>query len=212
MAGKPRDLTNMRFGKLIALERVGTSSDGSATWECVCDCGKHHIVASTNLVNKKIKSCGCLGEEYKHSRKITKCTHMKSRTRLYGIWKGMKKRCYNRKASNYCRYGARGITVCDDWKEDYSAFEKWALQSGYEEDLTIDRINNNGNYSPGNCRWATKKEQSNNKECNILITLNGESKTAAEWSTITGVNYQTIVYRFKQGMKPEEILACKMKK
>ena len=116
-------------------------------------------------------------------------------SKLYCSWKHMKERCYNSSCRDYCHWGGRGITVCDAWKSDFLAFKEWALANGYEEGLTIDRIDNDGNYEPSNCRWATKKEQSNNRRCLHYLTYKGETKTISEWSRITGIKITTLYMR-----------------
>ena len=116
-------------------------------------------------------------------------------SRLYNSWKHMKERCNNPSCRDYRHWGGRGITVCEAWNSDFLAFKEWALANGYEEGLTIDRVNNDGNYEPSNCRWATKKEQSNNKRDLHYITYKGETKTLSEWSVITGVAVTTLYMR-----------------
>ena len=113
-------------------------------------------------------------------------------TRLYRIWSGMKRRCYNKRSSYYERYGGRGITVCDEWLHDFQAFYDWSMSNGYADDLTIDRIDNDGPYAPWNCRWTTKEEQQNNTSRNLIYKHSGESHTLKQWSEILGINYQTL--------------------
>lgn len=126
-------------------------------------------------------------------------------TRLFRIWNNMKTRCYNPNAEHYDRYGERGIIVCDEWLNDFQAFYDWAMSNGYQENLTLDRKDNDGPYSPNNCRWATQKEQANNTSRCKYITINGETKTAREWCTITGVNYSTALDRIRTcGWSPEK--------
>ena len=119
--------------------------------------------------------------------------------RLYNIWCLMKGRCYNMNHHRYGRYGARGIEVCDEWKNDFKSFEKWAMANGYRDDLTIDRIDNDGPYSPNNCRWATRKEQSNNSSNNHLISVNGEIYTASQLAEAYGIPRQTFYRRLQRG-------------
>jgi hypothetical protein len=119
-------------------------------------------------------------------------------SRLYNSWKHMKERCYNPKCHDYCHWGGRGITVCEAWRDEFLAFKEWALANGYKDGLTIDRIDNNGNYEPSNCRWATKKEQSNNRRSLHHLTYNGATKTITEWSRETGLNITTILMRLNK--------------
>lgn len=125
-------------------------------------------------------------------------------SRLYWIWHNMKARCTNVKATGYEHYGGRGIRVFDDWQE-YKSFRKWALDNGYNDDLTIDRVNVDGNYEPSNCRWANWKEQSNNKRSNHYYTYQGVTKTIKQWSEDTGINHETLRYRIMQGWSEEDV-------
>lgn len=127
---------------------------------------------------------------------------------LYQIWCGMKQRCCNPNNKNYARYGGRGIIICEEWLNDYSAFRKWSMENGYEDngELSIDRIDNNGNYEPSNCRWTNVIVQANNRRSNVLITHNGKTQTLREWSEETGICMDNLYYRYRAGRTPEEIL------
>ncbi len=153
--GKFIDLTGQKYGKLFVIERAENKENRPA-WLCKCDCGNIVVVKGSNLRSGHTKSCGCFRIE-----KIT--THDKTHTRLYTIWHQMKERCYRESSRNYKYYGARGIRICNDWKNDFSKFYEWAMKNGYNDKLTIDRINTNGNYEPSNCRWATISEQNKNR-------------------------------------------------
>ena len=135
-------------------------------------------------------------------------THGESRTKLYGVWVSIKQRCENPNATGYENYGGRGIRVCDEW-EKADIFLKWALENGYQDGLQIDRIENDGDYTPENCRWVTKKTNLNNKRQCVFIELNGKCHTIAEWARLTGIPYNTIANRLKSGKAPEEILKTK---
>lgn len=143
----------------------------------------------------------CLDHNIKHlteSRKGENNGHYKhggKHTRLYNIWCGMKNRCYNKNNSHYPRWGGRGIKICNEWKNNFVAFRNWAEQNGYRENLTLDRIDNNKDYSPANCRWATVKEQNNNQRSNRLITYKGVTKNLTQWAESLGINAGTLKSR-----------------
>lgn len=162
--GKFRDLTGLRFCKLVVLERCKMNTNtGKPQWDCVCDCGNHTVVSSSQLVSLRTRSCGCLVRE-KHFRKYPPNL---TESRLFRIWNGMKQRCRDVNAINYKHYGGKGIRVCDEWRENFQTFYDWAMANGYRDDLTIDRIDPKKNYEPSNCRWATMKEQQNNRSNNV---------------------------------------------
>lgn len=168
---KFRDLTGQRFGLLTAKNPIITTSSNRTRvkWICKCDCGNKIIVIASNLTSGHTKSCGCLNSKLTIKRnKIIAASHHGSRERLYGVWHGMKARCNNPNNKRYSQYGGRGIKLCSEWNDDYSAFRTWALKNGYDPNApkgkcTIDRINNDLGYSPENCRWITNDEQQKNK-------------------------------------------------
>ena len=132
--------------------------------------------------------------------------HGMARTRLYKAWTNMRNRCNWEKDREYQHYGGRGITVCDEWQNSFEPFMKWALSHGYNDTLTIDRINVDGNYEPDNCRWITRKEQNNNMTSNVRLTYKGVTHNLTEWSQITGIKYQTLQGRIRRGWKVEDVL------
>lgn len=215
--GRPAiDHTGERHGKLTVIRRVYETekarSYDEALWLCKCDCGRETVLPSSLLKNQR--SCNCFRAEA-HK------THGKRRSRLYEVWSGIKKRCYNENATQFKNYGGRGVKVCDEWMRDFSSFYSWAINNGYDENAprgkcTIDRIDNNGNYSPDNCRIVTQKEQCNNTRRNVRIEWDGETKTLAEWSDLVGLCSGTISHRYKKGKRGDELFAppdkCKSRK
>lgn len=162
--GKLIDLTGQRFGRLVVLgidsKYIAPCGKRDAKWRCQCDCGKETTVIGRNLLSGRTRSCGCLHRELLSERDTV---HGERFTRLYRIWSGMKSRCYIPSSTSYPWYGARGIAVCAEWKNSFVSFKNWAMSHGYQDDLTIDRINVDGNYEPDNCRWVTAEEQQHNK-------------------------------------------------
>ena len=149
-----KDLTGQRFGMLVAVRDVG-KKNRAYIWECVCDCGNTLHVRGAVLSNGHTKSCGCLRKE---GPRKPSYSHGLSKTRLYRIWSNMKSRCLNPKVHNYKHYGGKGVSVCDEWLQNFKAFYDWAIASGYKDDLTIDRKDSDGNYCPENCCWITQSE------------------------------------------------------
>lgn len=165
------DITGFRFGRLTALQYIGKDQHGNRKVKCMCDCGNEIVCRAASLTSGASKSCGCarlcMGNRKKSgSEKIgqpQKRKVQKKPERLYRIWVAMKQRCYNPNHRAYKYYGARGIKVCDEWKNGSKVFIEWALEKGYRENLTIDRIDVDGNYEPSNCRWVTQAEQNKNR-------------------------------------------------
>lgn len=196
------DLTNRRFGRLIAIQQVENDKHNHQQWKCLCDCGRTKVVLKNSLTSGRTRSCGCL---YKETRTTASATHGQSKTRLFAIWASMIERCVNANGHDWKYYGGRGIKVCDEW-QTFEPFSRWASDNGYSDNLTIDRIDVNGDYEPSNCRWADWQTQMNNTTRNHFIAANGEKHTLAEWSRITGISMSTILYRVKAGWKPEDII------
>lgn len=201
---KVHDLTGQRFGRLtvIGIHDINTRK---TYWVCQCDCGNMKIARSDQLLAGNTRSCGCMKREQDkknlvnpNMQKTAEAGFKRGQTRLYTIWQNMRKRCNNPHDARYDRYGGRGIKVCDEWDNDYLAFHKWALENGYAEDLTIDRIDNDGNYCPENCRWATNMEQARNKSTNIKITIGNSTRTLTEWCEIFNLDFKNVVSRYNR--------------
>lgn len=172
---------------------------------CRCDCGKVVRERKSDVLRSVIKSCGC----YKRDITIERSTkHGASQggkqTRLYRVWANMKRRCYDKKHKFFKDYGGREIRVCDEWRKSFSTFRDWALSNGYSDDLTIDRIDVNGNYEPSNCRWVTNAFQQNNKRDNVIIDINGEKHNITEWCRLYDLPEATIKARiYGYGWNPK---------
>lgn len=192
------DLTGQRFGRLTVIG-VDDRDTRKTYFYCQCDCGNVKSVRSDSLIAGAIRSCGCLKLEQDRINLEANHSHKMSGTRPYWVWQDMKERCYNPHNIRYDRYGKRGITVADEWKDDFSAFYAWALQNGYADNLTIDRIDNDKGYSPDNCRWSTMKEQSRNRSTNINIRIGNTTKTLTEWCEIFSVDSKTVFARYYRG-------------
>lgn len=196
--GRFRDLTGQRFGRLVAIELdddyISPAGYRKKRWRCKCDCGNNVTVWAGNLLSGHTYSCGCA-----HLEKMAKGNpkHGKCHTRLYNIYCGIIQRCENKNSEYYYRYGQRGIKMCEEWRNDFELFYNWAINNGYKESLSIDRINNNKDYCPDNCRWATRVEQANNTSRSHFIEFNGEKKTIAEWEKETGIT--GLSYRINAG-------------
>lgn len=188
-------LQGKRFGRLSVLERYGTDYNGRAMWRCLCDCGNYCVKTSQSLKRDRAPSCGCWAKEIERE---VNTIHGFNNTRLYTIFRGILKRCYVKTNKAYKNYGGRGITVCDEWLLDRSKFFQWAVSNGYNENLTIERIDNSRGYSPDNCKWITNTEQQSNKRSNHLVTYKGETHTVTEWERMLGMNHNTLLSRLSK--------------
>lgn len=198
---KSLNLTELKYGRLRVVHRTESVRTKSGTlitmWHCICDCGKETNVSTGNLRSGHTISCGCLGSRATVGKRSI--THNKSYCGLYSVWSGIKRRCYNPHEEGYHKYGGRGISMCDDWKNDFQSFYEWAIGHGYNKSLSIDRIDNNGNYCPENCRWTTAKEQSYNRRNTIYLEFLGETKNLWEWEQETGIPASRIDDRLRKG-------------
>lgn len=204
-------LVGQKFGRLTILEDLGyqtINNRRSRYLKCLCDCGKELIVAQADILSKHVQSCGCLRIETTIMRDKERAIRGgdsvdPENIRLYGIWCGMKDRCYRKEHNRYYRYGARGIKVCDEWM-DYLKFKEWALSNGYTKELSIDRIDTDGDYKPSNCKWSTREEQMNNTSRNINIEYKGRIQTLTQWCRELGLNYGRVKARIYSGFTPEQ--------
>lgn len=196
----PRDLTGQKFGRLTVLrqapDKIKPSGAHSKMWECKCDCGNIKIISRSSLVSGDTVSCGCYHKEHTHDYGKK---HGLTNTKLYTKWSGIVQRCTNPNAIHYDMYGGHGITICDEWRNDFYSFYSWSIENGYKDGLTIDRIDNNKGYYPENCRWTDLETQANNTRRNHYITYNNETKTLTQWARLLNVNVETLRYRVNHG-------------
>lgn len=189
-----------KYGKLtiIGLDNQKTYSNGYVVdfVRCRCDCGNEKVINYDNIKRGLVKSCGC----------ISKTANGMSKTRLYQTYRHLINRCYCEKDINYKNYGGRGITVCQEWQNDFMNFYNWAMTNGYTDKLTIDRIDVNGNYCPKNCRWVNMKTQQNNRSNNRILEYKGQKKTITEWANYCGLSYRNLYYRLKNGYTIEQAI------
>ena len=201
---KEVDITGERFGRLLILGKTDQrrGAHNASVWKAICDCGNVVFTTKTNL--RDTKSCGCLKHEttVAHNMKHGECEN--GHSRLYKIYHNIRSRCYNASSTEYENYGGRGIKMCELWKDNPAGFFEWARSHGYSDDLTIDRIDVDGDYAPDNCRFVNIKTQANNTTRNHYITYNGETRSLSEWSDATGIPYYTLRSRINiLGWDPE---------
>lgn len=205
---KTVDLVGKKFNRLTVIARNGTRKNGNATWLCECDCGKRIVAVGSALKSGKTKSCGCLRSELQRENNLT---HGKSKSRLYSVYAGMKRRCLDSNNENFHKYGGRGITICDEWLGDFEKFYEWAIKNGYNKnakrgECTIERIDVNGNYEPCNCKWSNMKEQGNNRRTNHYVFYKGERYTMKQLAEKKEMNYHTLATRLHRGWTLERAL------
>lgn len=200
------DLTGQKFGRLTVKGFHGKDKYSHNLWLCVCDCGNVTITETGALKQGKASSCGCYQVESTIQRHTT---HGKTHSRLYRIYAHMKDRCCVPTDKAYKHYGGRGISICEEWANNFQAFYDWAMANGYKSTLSIDRIDVNGNYCPENCRWATDKVQINNRRTTITHAFNTETHTLTEWAEITGLKYSRLYAAYR---REDDTLNCLLKK
>lgn len=188
-----QDMIGKRYGRLIVISQASNNKNKTIEFDCICDCGNKCKANKYRLLNGQKQSCGCLHKEQLTERnKNTAKYKGESSTeydRILRIYGAMKHRCYNKNDERYNDYGGRGIIICDEWLNDYFKFKEWALNNGYKDNLSIDRVNVNGNYEPSNCRWCTQKEQMNNTRVNKMLEYKGRTQTLSEWCDELKLNY-----------------------
>ena len=195
------DRSGARFGRWTVLSHAGRSIHGKTLWLARCDCGTEREVVGQNLKNGLSSSCGCLLRE----KAVNSTTHGMSKSRMYQSYATMISRCHNPNFPKFASYGARGISVCDRWRNDFAVF--LSDMGERPEGMTLDRIDNDGNYEPGNCRWATAREQQINRRNTVRVTHSGRTLPLAEWSRETGIDYGTLRQRlFRYGWNPARAL------
>lgn len=190
------DITGQRFGRLVAIKDAGTTAAGKAEWSCLCDCGTTKVVRGDSLRRGATRSCG--------SHTPRNRTHGMHGTRIYRIWLGMVRRCSSPKATQWPNYGGRGIKVCERWRK----FEGFYADMGpaYRDGLTIDRIDPDGNYEPGNCAWATDAQQRRGQRRNVRLTWRDHTLVAADWARMLGVRRNLLYSRLAAGWPIEKAL------
>lgn len=200
-----KDKVGHRIGRLTVICR-GKNIGKEVGWVCVCDCGTRKHVAANALKIGHTVSCGChRREQSARMLRALNLSHGQSNTKLHAVWREMRYRCRTATATAYPRYGGRGINVCSEW-DKFEAFAAWANANGYDEALTIDRKDNDGDYTPENCRWADMETQSNNKSNNHRLTHHGETLTVSQWARKLGLNVATVFSRIRSGLPINDIL------
>lgn len=198
------DLTGLIFDRWTVIKEAGRNDRREVLWLCECKCGNSRTLTTFQLTGGRSRSCGCLLRDMHTTHGCSNHSAHKP-VRLYNIWMGMKNRC---RYSYPCtkNYFGRGIDVCEEWQQSFESFQNWAETHGYDDGLTLDRINNEGNYEPDNCRWISMHEQFRNLRKNVFLTFNGRTQIMKDWANELGICYETIVRRHKKGWSDEECL------
>lgn len=204
---KKYDLIGKRFGRLTVIAMAARQpGDRAISWSCLCDCGKTTTAFTGGLNYGHPSSCGCGQRDAAAKVCLDKTTHAMSGSRLYHIFRSMHQRCYYPRSISYPAYGGRGIRICEQWYKNFASFCSWALTNGYKDSLSIDRIDNNGNYEPANCRFTTGQSQSRNRRSNRLLTIGGVTRPLAEWADLSGIGPTTILYRIHARWPDDNVL------
>lgn len=200
------DLTGHKYGRVTVVSYFGHKGRRTA-WNCLCECGNKFVTTGDALRTGKTSSCGC----YRHEREVeANTTHGKRNTRIYRTYATMKQRCYCKTNFKYKNYGERGIKICDEWLHNFMSFYNWAMENGYNDTLTIERIDVNGNYCPENCTWIPLGEQAKNKTTNRIILYNGQKDILSNWCKSLGLNYKTTHNRLSNGWSVEDAFKTKV--
>ena len=201
------DITGQKFGRLTAIKYVDYTNNNGSRWLFKCDCGKEIVTTSSSVRRGRTKSCGCYNQELRKNR----IKHGMFNTKMYCAWVHMRQRCNNPKCKSYQDYGGRGITVCEEWNT-FINFYDWAMANGYEESLTLDRIDNDENYEPDNCRWVSMSVQENNKRNNHFVEYRGQRMTISQCARAANVSRNALNYRLMMGMTADEAVDAIMAK
>ena len=200
---KIKDMTGKRVGRLVVIEKAESDKRGKARWLCQCDCGNTVVVNGDSLRNNRTNSCGCLKNDLSSMRNKT---HGMYNTKLYRVYRAMLNRCNRPKDNSYKNYGEREITVCNEWLSNFQTFYDWAISNGYKDGLTLERKDVNKGYSPDNCCWIPKSDQSRNRRSNHPITYKGETKLLVDWSKEYGISIKLLSRRLRDGWDIERAL------
>lgn len=203
-----KDISGKSYGRLSVRSHVGINKSGNHLWRCSCECGRVVDVTYANLTSGHTMSCGCLQKERTSEAKKTHGLYWSAdgkRSRLSRIWSGMKERCFNEKCAAFRSYGGAGITMCEEWLE-YRSFHDWATMNGFNDGMTIDRIDNDKGYSPSNCRIATRRQQSRNRRNIVMLTHDGITKPMFQWAEELGLNKGSMASRRRMGWSDSEII------
>lgn len=215
--GRPyaeKELVGRRSGRLVIVKTAGKASNRARLVECICDCGNKTICRWDGFQQGKTKSCGCLNREQQRKNGLktihiaiqSKVTHNLTNHPLYNTFKRMKRRCLNPKDKNYASYGGRGIAICKEWLNDVSLFVEWSTKNGWKRGLSIDRIDNDGNYTPENCRWVDQKTQCNNTRRTKFLVFKGRRQSITQWAEEFNLDPSNVGRRLKNGWTIEEAL------
>jgi len=196
------DITGNKYHRLTAMNNTEpyNRNETHHYWRFLCDCGHEKVIRRDHVLSSKIRSCGCLAREGNNKK------HGHTGTRLYNIWTHIISRTENRTNPGWKDYGGRGITICAEWRNNFSEFYRWAITNGYIDGLTIERINVNGGYSPNNCAWIPLASQNENKTNTVYLTYNGKKQSVKKWSEEIGTPIKTICNRLYSGWSTDEAL------